>query len=157
VPNYPQAFAIREKLLILCEGPHDRAFLRALLRQYRITGFQTTDPTDLGEQRGGHTYWPQSLNRIVAAPKAETLRGIVIMGDNDTSPAARFASIAKAVAGTDAVPATQAKLPVPQVPGQIAPGPPSVMALMIPATGQTGNLETLCLGPARTAARSPSD
>lgn len=145
-------FSIKEKLLILCEGPHDRAFLRALLKKYHISGFQTTDPTDLGEQRGGHTFWLKSLNRIVVTPKAETVRGIIVMGDNDLKPADRLSSIVTAISSCDAFPANGTKLPVPTQAEQIVEGAPSVMILMVPLGGKKGNLEKLCLPPARRAA-----
>lgn len=147
------SFEPNKPCLVLGEGPHDRAFFRALMRARHIGGYQTVCPNDLGIEGGGNTRWKEALNALVGTTGFETLRGLVIVADNDDNPNDAFTNVQQALHGAaEFTGPPYRKFPVPNNPLDIQDGPPAVSVVMMPGTGVRGCLENLTADVAYNAA-----
>jgi hypothetical protein len=131
----------RPHRLLLCEGPDDAEFFRALIEvrggapTYRVRHNGTkADP------RGGNTKFVSGLKAHyeLDGPFSKVL----IVSDNDDEPSVSFPLIQEQVKKYFGF--------APTTPREVALGPPKVSILMLPWDKDAGNLETLCIEAART-------
>lgn len=135
--------AITEPGLIVCEGPQDAAFFRALLSERGIKGFQVVSPQDvLGE--GGKDRFAHAFNGLIPIRGFEQIKLTIFVGDNDDDPAASVAAIRDQLTKTEEFGNPPRKLDVPINLLEKTAGVPSVALLMIPWANEPGCLETLC-------------
>lgn len=140
-PTYPR--------LLICEGAKDKAFFEFFIETRDLPRFHVLDARGMGDKSGGITGFARALNawQVTRDPGFRVVRHILLVADNDETPQENFANVcaqAEKVFGAGSAP-TQ--------PEQRTSGLPSVTVLMIPEPGVNGNLETLCVAPAREADR----
>jgi Protein of unknown function (DUF3226) len=143
--RFPPRTHLTKPKLILCEGPSDEAFFRALLKEKSLPECcirNTGEIDDTG--RGGIDKFEPILIGMRSWVGFPDLTDILIIADNDLTPDANFGKVKEQLvrAGSYAIP---------DAPLERRGSNPSVMILMIPWTGQNGNLESFCL-PAAMAA-----
>jgi hypothetical protein len=127
---------------MLCEGKHDAAFFRHLIKHHNIPSFQVTSLSDLSDRKLG---WKEALNAIIASPGIDTLKSILIVSDNDDNPERRFSEICKAIKYSEHRPGPPPlKLSAPTGIRQKSDSKPAVMVMMIPWDNEKGELATLC-------------
>jgi hypothetical protein len=144
-------FEFNQRNLILCEGSHDRAFFRALLSHLGLTKFQTTSPDEVLGARGGNTQWGRTLAAIIGTRKFETLDGLIIVVDNDDNPKQAVLSAQRAIITSPVFAGPpKRKIRRPQRTMFSTKGPPKVAIVPMPAVGQPGALESLCIQAAQT-------
>lgn len=131
--------SIHSSRLLLCEGQGDEAFFRHLITERRLLQFQTTYPRKEGVPAGKDAFG-DFLAGLRAAPGFEKLSGILIVSDNDDDPGRSFALVQQQIRSAE-------KYAVPANPLEPArtDGLPTIVIMMLPWTGEPGNLETLCL------------
>lgn len=126
--------------LLVCEGYEDSLFFQLLIEAFKLPRFYI-------EIAGGKNKIGAALSkvRLERTKVWVNLRDIVIVGDNDDSPSARFNDICKQISDVFG--------------GEVAPSAPLMASktkprctvLMVPWTDQEGNLECLCCDAAREA------
>lgn len=132
--------------LIIGEGSQDEAFLRHLLQNRNILGYQVGFPSPEDSSSGGRGGFGKVLSGLRVRPDFKNIRAVVFVSDNDENPVASFSEINAQIteAGSFSVP-TQ-PLNVVQTADH-----PDLVAFMLPSTNQIGCLETLCLPAALEA------
>jgi len=138
--NTPQPFT--KPYLLLVEGPTDAAFFRHLIRARNITdNFNVRSPRDAdGVHSGGNTRFGEALDAFRVEPTFSMVTEIIVVSDNDDDPTDALTKIQAQIKSAShgyAVP----KTPLVKTKGKV----PHVTILMLPSTGVTGCLETLCL------------
>lgn len=131
--------SIQSSRLLLCEGQGDEAFFRHLITERGLPQFQIVFPKKEGTPAGKDAFG-HFLVGLRAAPGVEKLAGILIVSDNDNDPHRSFGLVQGQIRSAEkyAVPNN------PLEPAKVA-GLPTIVVMMIPWTGEPGNLETLCL------------
>lgn len=124
--------------IIISEGPADDVFLKNLIDVRGLKNLEVVRPGD--EESYGDGGFQLRLEGLKIRPGIEQSRAIIIVADNDENPAAAFPKIQKQIrdaGGYD----------VPQDPYQLSNrvALPPVAVVMLPANGQQGSLDTLCL------------
>jgi hypothetical protein len=119
-------------ILVVCEGGADARFLKKMIERENLTGFRSI------HFRDGYTAFGRIVEGLVGATEFEATKRVVIVGDNDTQPNARFKNAADAL--------TRNGLVAPATPGIIEGGTPSTAIFLLPSAGQVGVLETLLVG-----------
>lgn len=126
--------------LILCEGETDRVFLNRLIKQRDIPDkFQVQFPSRGDDNIGGRSKFARWLSLVADSESfRQNIEAVLIVSDNDLSPASSLAEVTKAL--------KEAGFPVPTKERVVAKKSdyPAVCILMIPAAAP-GDLETLCL------------
>lgn len=147
MPARPPRKSLTPPRVILCEGFSDEAFFRELIKQRRIHQFGIRSCADADKsKKGGIDKFGKLLEAIPTWEGFSELRDIVIVADNDASPAKNFAKVCRLIerASPEAIPA-----PVYGVPDRAlvsAAGTPArITVLMMPWPDVPGNLESLCL------------
>ncbi len=122
---------------IISEGPADDAFLKALIDFRRLENLKIARPRP--EEAYGEGGFQRRLEGLKLSG-IENHRAIIIVADNDDTPAQSFANIQKQVheAGDYSVPESPYQ---PSERGKY----PSIAVMMLPAQGREGSLDTLCL------------
>lgn len=140
--------AITHKHLLLCEGMHDVEFFYHLAREHNLPDFLATSCGFVaGSPRGrdGITYLTPALNALPALPTfSSMLKKILIVADNDGNPAGALQAVQNQINATADIQPGRRYL-APAAPQVAAGVNPEVTILMLPDTGQTGALDTLCL------------
>ena len=126
--------------LIIGEGAQDEAFLRHLLQNRNILGYQVGFPSREDSRSGGRGGFGEVLSGLRVRPDFKNIRAVVLLSDNDENPDTSFNEVKAQIneAGGFSVP-TQ-PLNVVQTPDH-----PDLVTVMLPWTDQIGCLETLCL------------
>lgn len=140
---------LRGPNIILCEGPHDAAFFKALLNQRHINGYEVLTPID-EDLDGGKTQFTAALNSYTTDSGFQNIEGIIVTSDSDANPTASLHAVTNAIGATDPIDvATGSRYQVPVSARSRTHGRPAIGILLIPWEDQPGNLETLLLGAIR--------
>ncbi len=127
-------------LVIVCEGQGDQAFFLNLIKTRGLPKFTVVFPNDKPDQGipGGVDGFAGRLRALRAERGFDKIEGIIVVSDNDSNPETSFARVQRQV--TEAC-----GYPVPTEPLEVARGAsgPPITVMMLPRTGQPGNLETL--------------
>lgn len=135
--------------IILCEGPHDASFFKALLIQRGINDYQVLTPID-EDEGGGKTRFTAALNSYSTDSGFQNINGIIIASDSDTDPNTSLRAVIDAIAATDPIyEITGVRYQVPRSARGRTHGRPALGILLIPWEDQPGNLETLLLDAIR--------
>ncbi len=129
--------------LLICEGPEDRFFFERLIEEWRLHKFVIWDA-------GGNTRFAETIERfrIEQPGQFSSLKGILIVADNDETPPQSFRNVCdqiEEVFGSGTAPPAELQ--------QTATRPP-VTVLTIPWPGTKGHLEKMCVDSARDADRT---
>lgn len=126
--------------LIIGEGAQDEAFLRHLLENRNIQGYQAGFPEPPSQSSAGRGGFGSILSGLRVRPDFKNIRVVVLVSDNDEDPAVSFNEVRAQIteAGSFSVPIQP--LEVVQTANH-----PDLVVFMLPSTGQIGCLETLCL------------
>lgn len=146
-PDETVPFAHQKKGVVLCEGPHDRAFCRALFDHYIIGDFCTVDPLRLGIKGGGHTRWPEAIQAICAATDFSIVQKFLIIGDKDDDKLDRLTRIKDAINETSL--SNGRMLACPENEFEWAGQQPKMAIILLPIIENTGNLESLLIPSAK--------
>jgi len=139
VPRRPPRDQLSVPLLILCEGPSDEAFFRALVCHRKLPEFGIRNGLDSGpDSGGGIDQFGPLLTAITTWRNVDIITDILIVADNDLSPSGSFDKVRNQIAATG-------RYEVPISPLVKAAGSPTIQVMMIPGTGKPGNLESLCV------------
>ena len=130
--------------LLLCEGPDDAYFFRALIAARCLPAFRVRHNGTKDDPKGGNTKFATGLAAHFELPGGQQrFDKILIVSDSDDEPWESFGNVRSQIEQFFGF--------APDVPGESVSGPPLVMILMIPGGGEPGNLETLCLDAAKGA------
>ena len=124
-------FRFDEPIYVLCEGPADVRLVTELLKRENLKGFSV----NFAE---GYQRFAAHVRGLTASSDWRRVKRLLIVGDNDTKPSARWKNAHDALAGE--------QLPAPDHHAQIAAGTqnkPSTGIFMMPSAGTAGALETL--------------
>jgi hypothetical protein len=136
----PLEISLVHPRLIICEGEGDAAFFRHFIKERRLPEFDVHYPCKPLTETGGWSAYRDLLTALSLLRGWKGLNGILIAGDNDDDPSESFKRIQGQIEGLIGF-----KAPAePMVVSRIA-GLPSILVLMMPARGEKGALETLCL------------
>lgn len=136
--------AISNQYLFLCEGPHDKAFLEHLREKRGLPSFQCEAFGDVaGADNNGIDMLTQALDALPALTGFESIKRILIVADNDTSPSDSFKKVCDLIGSAGPL-GNGAQYGVPQRPQTYAGTGPEIIVLMLPWTDEPGALETLC-------------
>lgn len=149
--------------MIVCEGVSDAAFVRPLLIARQLDGYEvryTGEASPSGTS--GIDMFRAFFEALPAIEGFYDLKHIVVVGDCDEDPNAHRNYIRQQIgdAVLDAIPpATLAVPAAANVPNnhQPSPGSPAVHLFMLPADGEQGCLESLCLAAATAVAKDVRD
>ncbi len=131
---------------ILCEGEGDRSFFRHLIQSRHLPEFDIFCPGKPYTEGGAVEGYDDMLTVFTTGDGFQNLAGILIQGDNDDDPGARFTRIQEKVRNADGYAVPNAPLQVAKVEGR-----PALVVMMFPWTDEIGSLETLCLPSAEGA------
>lgn len=129
--------------IILTEGESDKRFFDQIVRVRHIPNeFQVRFPDRAGERAGGGRSkfgpWLDVARETEPFIKG-TIRGVLIVSDNDDVPQASFEEVQASLRSVERIPIPDAERVVARIEGF-----PPLVILMLP-TGIPGTLETLCL------------
>ena len=131
--------------IIVCEGLHDEAFFRSLLRERQLEHFHTTCPGDPITTAGGRDAFSEFLLGLRTIHGFNpNVKNIILVSDNDSDPERSFREVKKQVG-------LAGNYPIPNQPLKTANSgsEPDVTILMLPWENEKGTMETLCLKAAR--------
>jgi hypothetical protein len=120
-----------EPIYVVCEGPADARLVRRLLEREDLEGFSVN-------YAKGYEKFAQHIQGLRTSSDWRKLRRLLIIGDNDTKPAARWQNAQDAL--------TDEGLPAPDHHADIVHGShdgPSTGIFMMPSADKFGALETL--------------
>jgi hypothetical protein len=145
VGKYPPRTELTEPKLIICEGPSDVAFLRALMKHRRMPDCCIRHTGDSDDSScGGIDKFDRALLGMRSWRGFSNITDILLVADNDLSPDANFQNVRAQIERAN-------YYEIPDGPLQKKGTNPSITVLMIPRTGESGNLESLCLEAAVAA------
>ncbi len=156
--KYPPHDTLTLPKLIICEGPSDVEFLRALIVARGLPQVCIRHTGDIYKSsRGGIDKISAFLTGIVVWEGFYDLTDILILADNDLNPAENFEKVRQQIIDAKPVATPPVVYPVPDAPLTKAAGNPSITICMMPGGNQHGNLETLCLPSARSANQAATE
>ena len=126
-------FRFDDPVYVLCEGPADVRLVKRLLLRENLNGFSV----NFAE---GYQKITKHVQALTTSSDWRRVKRLLIIGDNDTRPAARWRNAHGAL--------TAERLPAPDHPGDIVDGTlnkPSTGIFMMPSADAVGALETLLL------------
>ena len=129
--NDAEPFRFDEPIYVLCEGGADVRLVHRLLKREGLEGFSVNFAK-------GYQNFATHVRGLTASSNWRRVRRLLIIGDNDTAPAARWENAHDALADEG--------LPAPDRPAEISVGTqdkPSTGIYMVPSAGTHGALETL--------------
>lgn len=137
----PLKLEITEKRLIFCEGPADAEFLKALLLERKITGYQVI------HSRNGKTGFTALFSEIVAFKEFATLESIVLIRDSDDNFTKAFEEARKQVSAAQGANGKKGDYGAPKRPLEYARSKdhPAVAIVLLPWHNRKGALEALLL------------
>lgn len=155
-PKHPPRTALTLPRLLLCEGPSDEAFFRALIRHRRLPEFCIRHTGELNSAgSGGIDQFGPLLRGVVAYEGFPNVTDILVAADADETPEQNFAKVRDQIAAARPETVPPVHFSIPSAPLERKGDRPTVTVLMIPWAGVKGNLESLCLSAAQdTAAAS---
>ena len=124
-------FRFNDPVYVLCEGPADVRLVKQVLLRENLEGFSVN-------YAQGYQKFARHIQGLRTSSDWRKLRRLVIVGDNDTNPAARWRNAQDAL--------TDEGLPAPDRHANIVEGAhdtPSAGIFMIPRANEDGALETL--------------
>ena len=124
-------YRLDEPIYVLCEGPSDVRLVTELLKRENLEGFSVNFAK-------GYQHFAAHVRGLTASSDWRKVKRLLIVGDNDTKPAARWQNAHDAL--------TKESLPAPDHHAQIAAGTddrPSTGIFMMPSADAFGALETL--------------
>ena len=124
-------FRFNDPVYVLCEGPADVRLVKQVLRRENLEGFSVN-------YAQGYQKFARHIQGLRTSSDWRKLRRLVIVGDNDTNPAARWRNAQDVL--------TDEGLPAPDRHANIVEGAhdtPSTGIFMIPRANEDGALETL--------------
>jgi len=127
---------IKEPVVIVCEGPSDCNFVKALVERDLLAGIQAICPAEQNEA-GGFFAIPKLLLGISASSGWPAVTGLALIVDANGNPEKRFSEAANMLASVN-VSVTR--------PFQVEGGHPAGGIFLMPGPGRTGCLEDLLLG-----------
>jgi hypothetical protein len=119
---------------VACEGPTDCAFVRAMVCEEKLQGFNVGCPADIADG-SGRSAIPRLLRAVLASTDGSKIRSLAVFIDNNGSPD-------KALEFGREVLAEHGYL-IPDPPGILEDGGRKVGLYLIPAPGIPGTLEHL--------------
>lgn len=125
--------------IILCEGLGDVAFLEKLIQARGLPDFLVTCPRDRIDPGGRDGFC--SRLRGFKPEGIEKASSILIVSDNDDNPIDSFQKVCTMIENAEGYAVPQKPLTV----ARNGSSSPPVVVLMVPWTGEIGQLETLCL------------
>lgn len=129
--------------LILCEGPEDVAFIRALINCHSLGICHIRHTGGTRQDRGGNSKFGEKLERLKArATFKEVVRHILIVGDCDADENSTFASICAQI--------VEAGYAAPNKPRHATGGSPTITVYLWPPNCE-GNLECFLAESMRSA------
>lgn len=132
--------------LIVCEGPSDEAFFRALINARQLPEFSIRQTGESNaEGGGGITRFGDFLKGIPSWNGFYQLTDIILVADNDLTPRENFDNVCDQISSVDPYGGPPQQYPVPSRPLETVAGPPNITVLMVPSENEPGVLETLCL------------
>ncbi len=131
--------------LLLCEGPDDVAFFQSLISFHGLPHFCVRDTSTERGGAGGNTKFGLALKALQLDFKV--VKRILVVADNDDDPQGRFEFLKSQLSQVFAA----EKLPNAPLNTSAVTDKIDLTILMIPATEQHGNLETLCRDAAQRA------
>jgi len=131
---------IKEPRLILCEGQGDAQFIKHLIKERNLPGFDVHFPHEPYTETGGVNGFKEMLEALSLFHGFRTLKGILILSDNDDNPANAFLSLSEVISSAEGYKAPSQPLEVVRTDGV-----PPLVVVMLPWRDQPGNIETLCL------------
>ncbi len=151
--RYRDRHTFKPPRAILCEGPSDEAFFRALIDAKSLPEFSIRNCADADETgKGGIDKFGKLLEAIPGFGSFYDLRDILIVADGDTNPQGNFERVVRQI--TQAAPEATPN-PAYGVPRQhlekAAGSPASIAVMILPWIDTPGNLESLCLKSAVAA------
>lgn len=129
--------------LLLCEGPDDRAFFALFIQARGLPHFRVRHNGTPDDPKGGNTKFVSGLRAYYEFEGSRRFDKVLIVSDNDDEPDESFARVRDQIQTYFGF--------APQAPNDSVNGPPFLKILMLPADGDSGNLETLCTDAARRA------
>lgn len=131
--------------MILCEGPHDAAFFRELIRDRLLPEANVTCPSD-NNRSYGKSGFPGTLHGFPNLHGFFAVKDIVLVADCDADPQASFAEVVAGISGigTFLIPALGYPIPTKPLERTIGAGVPALTILMVPWFDRRGALDTLC-------------
>lgn len=126
--------SFHERNLIICEGEADNEFLKALLAERGIVGFQVTNPAN-----GKHGFGTR-LRAIRANRGYANIDRILLVRDNDDDPSGSFRDMKSQIRDAQGYGIPRAPLASTRRRGE-----PRVAVMMLPWIREEGCLETLLL------------
>lgn len=124
--------------LILCEGKSDASFIRRLLNERKLTGFQIGFPNQTTARAFGKDAFGSYLEFLKPRRGFNGLRHLVVLADADENPESSLSSVQEHL--------RKAQFAAPDEVGRTnREQSPSVTILMLPGPNSKGNLETLLL------------
>jgi len=116
----------------------DKTFFSELIRARRLPAFQAHFPHEANETTGGIDKFGQFLLGNINEQFLRTVRGVLVIADNDTDPAANFDSVRNQIGDAGyGVPDRQLEFVV-------SPDPlPPIAVMMLPLNNLPGNLESV--------------
>jgi hypothetical protein len=132
--------------LILCEGPADEAFLRALISNRKLGNVSIRNTGDADpDGRGSISKFRELLLAASTWRQFHQVTDILIVSDSDDDPTANFADICKQIAASENQSVTpHVKFVAPTEFLKPATGAPAIRLLTIPWIDEPGNVERLC-------------
>ena len=124
-------FRFDDPVYVVCEGPADVRLVRQLIRRENLDGFSVNFSQ-------GYERFARHVRGLTTSSDWHKLKRLLIIGDNDTQPAARWQNARRALMGEG--------LPAPDNPADIVDGEherPSTGIFMMPSAHAFGALETL--------------
>ena len=139
--------------LIICEGPSDEAFFRALIAARPLPEFciRHTGESNV-EGSGGISRFGDLLKSIPSWNGFYQLTDIILVADNDLTPQENFDNVCEQISSVGPYGVPPQQYPVPSRPLKTIAGLHNITVLMVPSENEPGVLETLCLTAAVAAA-----
>ena len=131
---------IKEPRLILCEGQGDASFIRHLIKERNLPPFDILYPAQPYTETGGVNGFREMLEALSLFHGFRTLKGILVLSDNDDNPANAFRSVSEQISSAEGYKAPSQPLEVVRT-GSVLP----LVVVMLPWKDLPGNLEQLCL------------
>ena len=122
-------FRFDEPIYVLCEGPADVRLVTELLKREHLQGFSVNFAK-------GYQHFAEHVQGLTTSSDWRKVKRLLIVGDNDTKPSARWKNAHDALTGE--------RLPAPDRHAQIADGThgrPSTGIFMMPSADTAGALE----------------
>jgi hypothetical protein len=140
---------ITQSRLILCEGPADAAFFRALIATRALPQFNVFSVADHGGV-GGVTGFRTALDGITAYRGFENLQHIVIAIDTDTDLRSNFNNVCTQIEAAAPFGTPPVRYQAPAEPLARSASLPTISVMQLPWENELGDLECLLL-PAASA------